>query len=139
MNGSLRIQRIRRILLSLEVVSPEAALLRLKQEALDQGGHFKPARPGDEWDSQRIEITLHGIYSAAEDAERLVADWIDRARDEIERDTQLTVACGILREGPDQVAPDVLRAACETILAFDTGGMIAMARRMLASLDGKAA
>jgi len=52
----------------------------LTRRAIETGGFYKPAAPGNTWDSQRVEITLHGIFGQGEDLDEAVRNWLRAAR-----------------------------------------------------------
>lgn len=48
--------------------------------AIETGGFFKPACPGNSWDSQRFEITLQGVFAQGEDLHDAARNWLRAAR-----------------------------------------------------------
>lgn len=48
--------------------------------AIETGGFFKPADPGNTWDNQSVEITLHGVFGQGADLAEAVRNWTRAAR-----------------------------------------------------------
>ncbi len=46
----------------------------------ETGGHVKLPKPGDTWDSQRIEITAHGIFADGGSLSEALRNWTAAAR-----------------------------------------------------------
>lgn len=48
--------------------------------AIETGGFFKPAQPGNDWDNQVVEITLHGVFGQGADLAEAARNWSRAAR-----------------------------------------------------------
>ncbi|MBS8228171.1 hypothetical protein [Vannielia litorea] len=124
------VNHLRRILRTLEEVGPDAQFMRLRAAAVEEGGYYKPARLNDEWDSGRIEIKVRGVFASGDTPERVVDEWQRGARDMLDRHRAVSRAVATLHRRDDDTRPELIVSACDTIIAFDTGPMIEMARRI---------
>lgn len=131
--------QLRRILRTLEEVNTEAQFMRLKMAAQEEGGHFKPACPGDPWDSGRIELKVRGIYAAGASPDRVVDEWRRGAQDTLDRHQAVTRAIATLHQRNSETRPAIIVSACDTIIAFDSGPMIDMARQIKREVQRSAA
>jgi len=113
------LERITATLVELETLDAAGRADLIRITATATGGTVKDAKPGDAWDSQRVEIYLHGIIGEGADWAEAIRNWTRaatnasnaRARIEVElRDAVATL------EHPGPVADTDMIRACETIL-----------------------
>lgn len=127
------------ILLALETYTLKQRVEFLTNAAMETGGEFKLPQPGNNWDSQRVEIKAHGIFAEGPDMPEAIRNWMHAASGQARIQGQLHRAEALLHLPLSISAADTerLRAACKTVLDNGrTAETITIANNTLARLNG---
>lgn len=110
---------IERVLQTLETLDDEGRHDLMVMVAQETGGYFKPAEPGNSWDSQAVEIRALGVYAQGGTPREAIRNWSRAAaadsRAERELRARVREASDLLR-WPGPVERDRVEWACRTIL-----------------------